>query len=160
MITFTKMEKQRDLFTRRWRDVRTSSPKEHAMQIQLVSLLRWCLRPDVIMFHVPNGELRDKRAAAKLKAMGVLPGVADLVFLWKKYFEDSEGSHTAPGILFLELKLPGRKQTDEQVAFGLAARLAGADYYAVRSIDEALIVLKERDLLRSDREVYSRIPTR
>ena len=40
------------------------------------------LRPDVIMRHVPNGEHRDPRTAAKLKAMGVLPGSADLEFHW------------------------------------------------------------------------------
>jgi hypothetical protein len=34
--------------------------------------LRW-------LFHCPNGEYRDKRTAVKLKAMGVLPGVADYV---------------------------------------------------------------------------------
>jgi len=147
--------RQRDLFTRRWRGVKAATPdKEVQMQIQLVHLLKWCKRDDVLMWHTPNGELRDKRAAAKLKAMGVLPGVSDLVFLWKQYWEDSEGSHTAPGILFLELKLPGKTATDEQVAFGLAVQLAGADYRVVKSIDEALFELKSRDLLRKDRQVY------
>jgi len=151
----TPREQQRDLFTRRWRGVRgeATPDKEVQMQIQLMNLLKWCLRPDVIKLHIPNGELRDKRSAAKLKAMGVLPGASDLLFLWKKYWEDSEGSHTAPGILFLELKLPGKTATEEQIAFGLAVRLAGADYAVARSIEQALAELRTRGLLRNDRQV-------
>jgi len=145
---------QRDLFTRRWRGARSTPDREVTMQIQLVHLLRWCKRDDVLMWHTPNGEIRDKRAAAKLKAMGVLPGVSDLVFLWKRYWEDSEGSHKAPAILFMELKLPGKAATDDQISFGLAVRVAGADFVVVRSIDEALDELKRRDLLRHDRQVY------
>jgi hypothetical protein len=128
--------------------------KEVQMQIQLVSLLRWCLKPTVIMRHVPNGEVRDKRTAAKLKAMGVLPGSADLEFFWKAYWEDAEGSHTALRVLFLELKLPGRSASDAQVEFGLAMRVAGADYAVVRSIDAALFELGKHDLLRADRPIH------
>ena len=32
-----------------------------------------------LMYHVPNGEKRDKATAAKLKRMGVKPGVCDIV---------------------------------------------------------------------------------
>lgn len=38
------------------------------------------MRSDLIWCHVPNGELRDKRTAAKLKLMGVKPGVPDFLF--------------------------------------------------------------------------------
>ena len=71
---------QRDLLTRRWRKL-VEPQREDTMHIQLVTMLRWCLRPDVIMRHVPNGEDRTPRIGAKLKAMGVLPGSADLEFL-------------------------------------------------------------------------------
>ena len=144
---------QRDLFTRRWRQIIASQQKEHAMQIDLVRILRWCLRPDVTMRHVPNGELRDKRTATKLKAMGVLAGSADLEFFWKRYWEDSEGSHTAFAALFLELKTPTNKASLEQVQFGLAMRRHGADYEMVYSIDGALETLRARDLLRPDRPI-------
>jgi hypothetical protein len=33
-----------------------------------------------LLFHVPNGEARDPRTAAKLKWLGVRPGVPDLLF--------------------------------------------------------------------------------
>ena len=149
----TAREMQKHLFTGRWRGVRAPSVKEHQLQIQFVSLMKWALRPDVIMFHVPNGEVRDKVAAAKLKAMGVLPGVSDLVFVWKKYWEDSEGSHTAPGILFLELKRLDGRLTSEQAAFGLALLVVGAEFAVAHSIDEAVEAVQSRGLLRSDRQI-------
>jgi len=153
----TPREQQKDLFTRRWRGVQTATPdKEVQMQIQLMEMLKLCLRDDVLKWHTPNGEIRDKRAAAKLKAMGVLPGVSDLIFLWKRYWEDSEGSHTAPGILFLELKLPGRTMTDAQIAFKLAVLMTGAECAVARSIDEAIAELGKRGLLRSDVVVCGR----
>lgn len=36
-----------------------------------------------LLFHVPNGGKRNSREANKLKAMGVVPGIPDLLFLWK-----------------------------------------------------------------------------
>jgi hypothetical protein len=149
-------QQQRDLFTRRWRGIEAAPQKEVAMQIQFVTMLKWCLRPDVIMFHVPNGEERDKRVAAKLKAMGVLPGVSDLVFLWK-HIDESEGkTRKYLRVLFLELKLPGKTATDQQIAFGLAARVTGANYAVARSIDDAIAELGTRGLIRSDVTVCGR----
>jgi hypothetical protein len=147
--------KQRDLFTRRWRALQQPQ-KEVTFHIQLVSMLRWCLRPDVIFRHIPNGEHRDPRTAAKLKAMGVLPGSADLEFHWRQYREDLEGSHTERRVLHLELKSGGRQRTDAQVSFALAMRLLGDDYEVARSIDEAIAILGERGLIRSDVEVCGR----
>ena len=149
--------KQRDLFTRRWRGGNVTPQKEVAMQIQLVSLLRWCLRPDVTMRHVPNGELRDKRTAAKLKAMGVLAGSADLEFFWKEEIMLHNMRHHVFRALFLELKVPGNQLTSEQAAFGTAMKLAGAEYFWTVSIDRAIELLKERGLLRPDRQIH--IPT-
>jgi hypothetical protein len=44
------------------------------------SILGWLelVLPDAIVFHVPNGGGRSKPEAAKLKRMGVKPGVPDL----------------------------------------------------------------------------------
>jgi hypothetical protein len=160
-----KSAQQRDLFTRRWRQSAVAPDKEVAMQIQLVSMLRWCLKPTVIMRHVPNGELRDKRTAAKLKAMGVLPGSADLEFFYSSRESGTEPpdqsngeSQSTPVVaaphffraLFLELKLPGKTATDQQVEFGLAMRLLGAEYAVVRSIDDAIAELGTRGLIRTD----------
>lgn len=53
-------------------------PTEHTEQAKLVGRLRSFYR-GVIVFSVPNGGLRNKREAVRLKAEGVLAGVPDLV---------------------------------------------------------------------------------
>src|SRR4030095_5898009 len=141
--------KQRDLFTRRWRNI-VQYQNEAAFHIQLVSMLRWCIQPDVIFRHIPNGEHRDPRTAAKLKAMGVLPGSADLEFHWA---EVDELGRKHRHLLHLELKVGNRRRTESQAAFALAMRLLGDDYEVARSIDEAIAIPGERGLIRRDVEV-------
>jgi hypothetical protein len=140
---------QKDLFTKRYRVVKNDKREleSHQIQIPLVEILRWTMKPEVIWHHVPNGELRDKDVAAKLKAMGVKPGVADLEFFWKSFAENQ------PRILFLELKLPGRTLSEPQVAFCVKAKAIGAEYLVATSVDEALALLKARGLLREDRPI-------
>ena len=146
---------QRDLFTRRWRKL-VVPQKEATFHIQLVSTLKWCIKPTVIWRHVPNGEHRDPRTAAKLKAMGVLPGSADLEFHWVK--TDFIGGECVlqRRVLHLELKVAGRKQSDAQVAFALAMKLLGDEYHVARSIDEAITILGERGLINPHIEVCGR----
>ena len=139
---------QKNLLTGRWRKL-VEPQKEATFHIQLVSTLRWCLRPDVVWRHVPNGEHRDPRTAAKLKAMGVLAGSADLEF----FFRNAAGT---PCLLFLELKLPGRKCSEAQMGFALAMKLLGAEYEVACTIDEAIGVLGKRGLIRSNVEVCGR----
>jgi hypothetical protein len=144
--------KQKDLFTRRWRNVARDREKEvTALHIPLVAMLRWCIRPDVIWRHVPNGEHRDKRTAAKLKAMGVLPGSADLEFHWCDW--DDERKRKRRRVLHLELKIRNRPQTEAQAGFALAMKLLGDDYYVARSIDEAIGILGAHGLIKPDIEV-------
>jgi hypothetical protein len=166
-ILMTNLAPQRDLFTRRWR-TQLQPQKEATFHIQLVSMLRWCVRPDVLWRHVPNGEHRDARTAAKLKAMGVLPGSADLEFFYSSALGRADPSgqdrdefqasiaKAGPHILFLELKLPGRKQSEAQAGFALAMKLLGAEYQVARSVDEAIAILGERGLIRRDVEVCGR----
>src|SRR5262245_15561570 len=111
----------RDLFTRRWRQ-EIPPAKETAFHIQLVSILRWALRPDVLMWHVPNGGYRDDREAAKLKAMGVLPGVSDLQFHW---IEIDALQRKCRRVLHLELKAGNGRLSDTQATFALAVKLLG-----------------------------------
>jgi hypothetical protein len=144
--------KQRDLFTRRWRNVAGGREKEvTSLHIPLVAMLRWCIRPDVIWRHVPNGEHRDKRTAAKLKAMGVLPGSADLEFHWCDW--DIERKCKRRRVLHLELKIGKRSQNEAQAAFALAMKLLGDAYYVARSIDEAIGILGAHGLIKPDVEV-------
>jgi hypothetical protein len=53
---------------------------EAAVQAAIVEYVR-TVAPDILIFHVPNGGLRSKREAAKLRWMGVLPGIPDLILL-------------------------------------------------------------------------------
>jgi hypothetical protein len=149
----TPLTKQRDLFTRRWRIHQPALKEVWSLHIPLVSMLRWCIRPDVIFRHVPNGEHRDPRTAAKLKAMGTLPGSADLEFHWCE-IDGLERKHRR--VLHLELKVGNRQRTGSQITFALAMRLLGDEYHVARSIDEAIGILGERGLLRPDVEVCGR----
>ena len=144
---------QRNLFTMRWRKVAAPAPKESTFHIQLVAMLRWCLRPDVIFRHVPNGEHRTPRTAAKLKAMGVLPGSADLEFHWAE--PDGAGGKRRR-LLHLELKVGRRPTSAAQNGFALAMFLLGDEYRVARTVDEAITILGERGLLDSKVTVCGR----
>lgn len=140
---------QKDLFTKRWRQVRKPRAlEENHLQIPLVSLLRLSVRPGVLWRHVPNGGARDKSTGAKLKAMGTLAGSADLEFFWKHYWEDPfGGSHSHMRGLFMELKLPGRRSSPNQELFAQRITETGGEYHIVTSIRQALDILAERGLL-------------
>jgi hypothetical protein len=132
---------QKDLFTKRWRQVKAWAPSELQIQIALIEHLKYRCRRDVVYFHVPNGELRDKRVAAKLKAMGALPGVADLVFVW------SDGDGRVKN-LYLELKARKRMMSPEQLVFCDRVTDVGAYYHCVDNIDEALGILDGYGILQ------------
>lgn len=89
------------------------SGSEHAHQTALfawaaLNKTRW---PELAWMHaIPNGGLRDRITAAKLKAEGVKSGVSD-VFLPVK-----RGAWSG---LYIEMKKPKGKPTAEQLAFGV-----------------------------------------
>jgi hypothetical protein len=130
-------EQQKDLMTGRWRKIRGPNPLEYQLQISVIQQIRWrCRRRDVTCFHSPNGEVRDKRTAAKLKAMGVLPGVSDLIILfgWQ--------------VLFLELKSRGRKLTDEQKWFAKqVVDVHGHCFESADNIDDAVLILQRYQII-------------
>lgn len=144
---------QKNLFTKRWRKLPQRQQEVNDLHIPLVAILRWAIKPTVLFRHVPNGERRDIRTAQKLKAMGVLPGAADLEFHWCEY-----GAADRPyrRVLHLELKVGNREPSEAQNAYRLAMLLLGDEYLVVRSIDDAVKVLGKRGLLRSDVEVCGR----
>ena len=80
------------------------------------------------LFAVPNGGRRDATTAAKLKAEGVVPGVADLVLLM---------SNRDYGALLIEMKTPKGRQSDSQKKWERTV-CADAEYkYVVcRSLDD------------------------
>jgi hypothetical protein len=69
-----------------------------------------------LMFAIPNGGLRDKVQAAKLKAEGVKPGVSDI--MWPVPVGSYHG-------LFIELKNANGRASPEQLEFINAVRSYG-----------------------------------
>ena len=142
---------QKDLFTKRYRKVPLRDPLEERMQIALHHLLKLTLHDDrVDWWHTPNGGLRDIKTAAKLKAMGVRPGVADFFFTWAAPVSVAAEPHLQkfPQNLFLELKRHGQDLTSEQEQFRDSVTAKGSYYEVVDSIDDAIAVLKKYGVLR------------
>ena len=57
-----------------------------------VAYLRLVLRDDVVFFHIPNQGNRSLSYNVTLKAMGLLPGVFDLVLMWSVPFDATDGT--------------------------------------------------------------------
>lgn len=97
---------------------------EDDLQIAIVRWLR-LVAPGLTFFHVPNGGKRGIAEAKRFKAMGVLAGVADLVFIL-------DGGRIA----FIELKV-GRNQLEApQETFRESVQQQGCPYAVCRSLDE------------------------
>lgn len=103
---------------------------ELQLHIAVADYLKLALPAEVIWFHPANGEKRDLRSAAKLKAMGVKAGVADLIF-------------ALPGGRFgaIELKAGVGRPSEAQNAFALACADIGAAYGLCRSLNSVACVL-------------------
>ena len=80
-------------------------------EAEQAALFEWaayktCQWPELaFLFHIPNGGLRNKATAARLKAAGVKPGVPDL-------FLPATRGHYAG--LFIEMKYGSNKPTPDQ----------------------------------------------
>jgi len=107
---------------------------EDALQMTLVKHLLIRTRPGVVWHSIPNEGVRSPQTGARLKKMGLRPGVADLVFILPP-----EGR-----AVYLELKAgKDGRQSKEQKQFEADAIAAGARYALARTLDEALKVLLE-----------------
>jgi hypothetical protein len=97
---------------------------EARVQAAIVEWVR-TVAPGVLIFAVPNGGLRSKAEAARLKWTGVVPGIPDLVVI-------------APigRAFFLEVKTSNGRLSDDQRAIFDALAVLGAPFMTVRSIDD------------------------
>jgi hypothetical protein len=91
---------------RRQRGTKLPPPLEYTTHVMVADDLRRFASRGWFWFHPASGELRDKATAAKLKRMGVVPGVSDFALF---------NNVGAP--YFLELKRKGETLTDAQQAF-------------------------------------------
>jgi len=109
---------------------------ETALQCTIVQHLQARGMPGLVFFHCPNGGYRTKAEAGILKAMGVRPGVSDLILLHQnKTFA-------------LELKSQGGRATEEQMAFLSEADRAGAFTALATGVDAALATLEAWGVIR------------
>jgi hypothetical protein len=81
-------------------------------------------RHEALFFHVPNGGYRALATAGRLKAEGVVPGVADFIVIWKGR------------ALAIELKACKGRLSKAQQNWGDAFTLAGGCYAVCRSLGD------------------------
>lgn len=109
-------------------------PRELDIHAGIANLFRAALPHDAVWHHSPNeldmsGKLA-ARAVAKAKWMGMRPGWPDFEIMWR-------GS-----AYFIEVKTPKGRVTDQQRAAMEALRAAGCLVEVVRSVDDAVALLK------------------
>lgn len=95
------------------------SGSEHAIQTALFAwaATQFDVYPELkLMFAIPNGGLRSKITAAKLKAEGVKPGVLDIFLPVPRSCWHG---------LFIEMKVGKNKPSDDQIKFMTEVKALG-----------------------------------
>lgn len=77
------------------------------------------------MLHCNNNNSSDRIEGNKNKAVGVVAGVADM-----------ELTIDGGGTVFIEMKLPGKKQSEEQIDFMKKVRERGHIYIVIFSFED------------------------
>jgi hypothetical protein len=108
---------------------------EEILHRQVADYLR-IVKPKALWFHCPNGARMSKAQAGIHKALGMLAGVPDLVFV-------CHGGRVA----FIELKAPKGTLSDAQKTFKETAEALGCDYAVCRSVDQVMVALAEWGLI-------------
>ena len=107
---------------------------EHELQKHCVTWFKYRYpHLKALFFSVPNGGVRNKAEAGKLKAEGTNRGVADLILLLPNYYFHS---------LNIEMKA-GSSQSDYQKIYEQACRASGSNYVICRSLDQFKDVIQE-----------------
>lgn len=116
-------------------------PKQHHRDIEhnlQVACVRWFRLQhnelDCLLFAIPNGGRRDKTTAGKLKAEGVVAGVADLFLSVPKMKNEQCVSHG----LYIEMKTNEKssRQRESQKHFESMVTFMKYDYVICRTLDE------------------------
>jgi hypothetical protein len=81
---------------------------EAQLHRSVAEYLALAIQPPALWWHTPNGEVRDKATAAKLKRMGVRAGIPDFLVCWP--------GEDAGLMVWIELKRPGGRLSDHQQA--------------------------------------------
>ena len=133
------VERQLHLFrTKRQRgETVRSQCTEFELQALIVATFDVSKNKGWMRYHPPNGGYRTKIEAQKFKRMGVLPGVADLVFI------APDGRHH-----YLEVKTKYGRITEEQAAFGAELEKRNVPWVVVWDYKEAVDVLRKWGCVR------------
>ena len=104
---------------------------EHKLQVAICKWLDYT--QDFYYYAIPNGGLRHRLVAIKLKMEGAKAGVADM--FWMVSNERWKG-------LFVEVKIEKGKQSPNQKEFESIAIKHGYYYAVVRSINDCESILR------------------
>jgi hypothetical protein len=105
---------------------------EDEIQLEVSAWLDHHLPSDWRWFHPPNGGWRKKATARRLKAMGVKPGVSDIIIC----------RPDGPDI-WIELKAFAGVLTPAQKDWRDWMKAAGRPYFVARSVGDVVVILKE-----------------
>jgi VRR-NUC domain-containing protein len=111
---------------------------EQQIQKSILDHLAWRGLPELFAFHVPNGGYRPAVEAKIFKSLGVIPGVPDVLILYRGRLHA------------LELKTKGGRLTETQRRTHEDMRRAGAFTATCYGVDDALLQLETWGLLRGD----------
>ena len=123
--------------------------EEHKLQCACVKWFAY-QHPELqgLLFAVPNGGARSKATAGKLKAEGVVAGVADLILLVPQHIEtlstprNGVWYHDTHG-LCIEMKTEKGYQSPEQKEWGEKVRRHGFRYVVCRSLEDFIAVVED-----------------
>ena len=112
---------------------------EQQIHLAIAEHLRLRAVPGLLWWHTPNEGVRSPGASRVLGVMGLLPGVADLLFLHAGRFYS------------LELKTAGGRARPAQLRWRASVLDAGGEAALAHGVDEALARLDGWGLLRPAR---------
>lgn len=114
---------------------------EFALHCQIMDFLRVALPSHAIAFHPANGEARTAQAGARLKRMGVVRGISDIVIIVK---QQSANVLYGSDVICLEVKAIGGIESDAQIDAAGKLEMAGCYCKTVRSVEDVQRALDYR----------------
>ena len=99
---------------------------------ETAAVVEYCDLKGYTVYHIPNEAKRSPQAAARLKAEGMRPGIPDLCLPMAR------GRYHS---LYIEVKAPGGKPTEEQVAWIHRLRANGMCAYCCEGVGNAVALI-------------------
>lgn len=129
-------------------------PTEESEQMAVIEWRNWVSNRDPrvnSLYHIPNGELRNKAIAAKLKRMGVRAGMPDLHLPVPK-FSAVDPTQILLVSLYIEMKTPKGRLSEAQAEVHKDLVAWGNHVEVCRSATQAIMVIG--DWLAMDPRLY------